>query len=245
MQEGVANPSHLTGPFLVDPVHPLLRGVTLDGVVWSMDESATDTAAENSVTLVFAGETPLVTETLDPNGARHWRLHMDPELSNLGRSADWPILLANAAEERRSTLPGPVATSLSLGERFQWRGAPDGPMELVSPDGKAHPLKRTNNIDVVTPRLDQVGLWSLRKTSGDLLQTFGVSLASAGESDLSTRSAQVQPALDPSQLDRATKRGAGDSWVEAALMLAALALLALNWWVLRERMPAQARSNRP
>ncbi len=252
LQAGVSEPSHLTGPFLLDPTHPLLQGITLDGVVWSMDEAAAATVPQGASVLGYAGETPLVTETLRDNGGRDWRLLVDPEFSNIGRSADWPILLANAAEERRRALPGPVATTLSIGERFQWRGAPDGVLELVSPSGTVRTLEPTNSADLTTPRLMEVGLWTLRapggsasgEAAGETFRTVGVSLVSSAESNLLARASLAQPELDVSTLDSTQAGGARTSWLETAMLLMAAALFALNWWVLRERTPGSATSRR-
>ena len=243
-QRGVTEPSHLAGPFLLDPTHPLLEGVSLDGVVWSMDEPAALDVGLDSTILGYAGDTPILTETIRPDGSHHWRLLVDPELSNLGRSADWPILLANAAEARRRALPGPVATSLSVGERFQWRGAPERAMELVSPSGAVQGLRSANATDLITPRLEEIGLWTLRaEDGGETLRTIGVSLVSSAESDLSKRASLEQPPLDRSTLDRTAAGGTRTSWLETALMLLAAGFFALNWWVLRERSGAPTKAH--
>jgi hypothetical protein len=242
LQSEVASPSHLTGPFLLDATHPLLRGVTLDGVVWSMDEAAAASGPQVASVLAYAGDVPLVTESIRTEGGRDWRLLVDPELSNIGRSADWPILLSNAAEERRRALPGPVATSLGLGERFQWRGAPEHTLELVSPSGAVQSLAPPKLAELTTPRLGEVGVWELRTPEGKRLQTIGVSLVSSVESDLSVRASLAAPALDMSTLDNTTKGGTRTSWLETALLIMAAAFFALNWWALRDRGPAGARS---
>ncbi|QDV06012.1 hypothetical protein Poly30_15160 [Planctomycetes bacterium Poly30] len=238
VQGRAAEPSHLVGPFLLDASHGLLDGVSFDGVVWSMDESATiDPAAS---VLAYAGDTPLITEALLPGSARVWKLRIDPERSNLGRSADWPILLANAAEERRLALPGPDRTSLALGERFLWRGAPNEPLELVAPGGARRMIESTTSTDLITPRLDEPGLWELRRPRAGtgataVLQTFGVSLLGAAESDLRDRSS-----VDPGPRNRedfgdALAQGGRTPWLESVLILLAAAMLGLDWWALRDR----------
>ncbi|MFT6110127.1 MAG: hypothetical protein ACJA2W_003052, partial [Planctomycetota bacterium] len=194
LQGQAPEPSHLVGPFLLDATSGVLEGVSLDGVVWSMDEAAPVDPQAN--VLAYAGETPLITETRRPDGARTWRLRIDPERSNLGRSADWPILLANVAEERRIALPGPERTSLAAGDRFLWRGAPAQELELVAPDGSTRTIPPSPSGDLITPRLDQVGLWELHPSGGgesNVLQRVGVSLLSPAESDLTDR-ATYRPA---------------------------------------------------
>ncbi len=236
-QRDVTEPSHLIGPFLLDPTHGLLNGVSLDGVVWSMDEAATASPDPSSTTLAYAGEAPLISEVKDPAGPVEWRFHVDPVLSNLGRSADWPILLANAAEERRRALPGPEQTTLAAGDRFLWRGAPKIPFDLVSPSGHVRHIEANHFNDFVTPRLDELGLWQIRRDGGgEPLQEFGVSLLSAMESDLMGQGSLPVPSRPAAALGETTA-GLGQSpWLETFLIVLAGALLGLNWWVLRDRV---------
>ena len=101
------------GPFLIEKRHPLLSGVTLEGVIWS----ASPTFARSGSPLVSAGNRPLLVEERE-DGRRVFHANIDPLRSTLVRSPDWPILLANLAEMARDELPGPDRTSLATGEPF-------------------------------------------------------------------------------------------------------------------------------
>ncbi len=228
--DGAAQLSHLIGPFLIDTTHPLLRGVTLDGVVWSTDESRLPPGAP----LVLAGALPLVTESIDDQRRRTWRLTLEPERSNLDRSPDWPILLTNAAETRRAALPGPERTSLTLGESFRWRGCPHESLTWIRPSGERKELLRLPDGDLVTPGLDALGRHRFVPDDAEgssLGLDVGVSHLRPLESDLRGAASDDRPPL------RAGLAGAtpsGDlSWIDALLLACALALLAVNWWVLR------------
>ncbi|MCP5024267.1 MAG: hypothetical protein GY930_21160 [bacterium] len=235
---GATDPvSHLIGPFLLDKGHALLRGVTLDGVVWSLDETAA--LAAPGTALAFAGEVPLITEQVQAGGQRTWRLAVDASRSNLGRSADWPILLANAAEARRQALPGPQRTSLSIGESFHWRAAPHRSLELVSPGGVVRGIENsgfddgTGSGDLITPRLDELGLWTLRNPeSSEIVQSFGVSLLSPSESELQGLHKET-PDSDSAQAALLARIAPpqSNSWVDGLLLVLAALMIALDWWV--------------
>jgi len=95
------------GPFLIAAGDPLVRGLTLQGVVWR----ASPDLALPGRPLISAGDLPLA--TLDGNTL--W-LNLVPEGSTLTLSPDWPILLSNLAEERRRVLPGLERSNVRLGE---------------------------------------------------------------------------------------------------------------------------------
>ena len=216
---------HFIGPFLLDPSHALLGGVTLEGVVWAAARGATLAGAP----LVSAGAEPLGTELV---GAQRtaWLLNLDPLRSNVTRSPDWPILLSNAAEARRAALPGPAATTLSVGQPLRVRVERPQTLELRGPRGSAQTY--TVRDSLVVDDLEEPGMYTLHELGAggesELSATFGVSLADRRESDLTQRSAGVRAAV----ADEATLR-AGFSWIEVLLLTAALALLGLDWWALR------------
>lgn len=226
---------HFVGPFLADPAHPLLAGVTFEGVVWS----ATPDLALAGAPFVSAGPLPLATEVAR-GASRAWLLNLDPRRSTLQRSPDWPILLANAAEVRRASLPGPSATTLALGE----------PLRLRVSEPTTVRLRRTSGATVVAGTftvqdtlelegLDAAGSYALEALDAaggaTPLATLGVSLCDAAESDLRSRSTGVRAAA----ADEATVR-AGFTWVELALLAAALGLVALDWWLLQRPSPAMS-----
>jgi hypothetical protein len=234
---------HFIGPFLTDPAHPLLGGLTLEGIVW-----CADTGAElQGAPFVSAGELALASEVHE--GARiAWLLNLDPTRSSLQRSPDWPILLTNAAETRRAALPGPAATSLALGEPFRFRV--DAPTTLrwrheASATGPVDSEAKTFRADstLVIDDIELPGVYELAELAPSGAATpvarIGVSLSDRAESDLAQRSTGTRAAV----ADEATLR-AGFSWVEVALLSLALVCLALDWWVLRRPIETHARDTR-
>lgn len=237
-------PIHLASPYLIDKAHPLMEGVTLDGVVWT----AGGALSSLGIPLVYSGNLVLAVELETEAGAREWRFDIDPARSTLGRSPDWPILLTNAAEARRAELPGPVRTSLSAGEPFHWRGAADGQRELdgpegygqgqpwilKSPSGNEEPIEPIPGGDLVTRGMTEAGVWTL--LDGNAVRAkIGVSLMSPGESDLTGGATRgdVQRAISKlSAISTGEAAGSSSPWT-LWLGILALAAIAANWWVLQ------------
>lgn len=216
----------LIGPFLIERRHPLLRGLTLDGVVWSLDAALPWSGAP----LICAGELPLLTES-ERDGARTFTLRIDAAHSSLQRSPDWPILLANAAEMRRRELPGPARVNLRAGESFELRGAgsaayvarklagaEEAPREVV-----AHGTLRIDELECA-------GWWRIER-GGAAVCDVAVQTLDAAESDLRQLEAGTRAsALALAEID------ASFSAVDAALLALALALLLADWiWLARRR----------
>ena len=180
--------------------------------------------------LVSAGAEPLVTERIEDT-RRIYRLDLDPTRSSLQRSPDWPILLANLAEMRRTELPGPERTNLALGEAFVYRpsgsrrSAETTVYELRDPNGETtrHEARRS----LVLEGLQRTGLYRL-SSEGRALCDFAMSFQDAAESDLSGAASGAIP----------SERGLAQAQAElgplesTGLALVLLALLA-DWWVLQ------------
>lgn len=211
------------GPFLVERLHPLLEGTTLEGLVWSADPALVLAGTP----LASAGNLPLLTEDRD-DARRIYALNFDPFQSSLQRTPDWPILLANLVEERRRELPGAIATNLVVGGSFAWRAAlpatDDGaPFVLRGADSRReHPARDF----VVFDEVERPGFHRLERRVA-VLTTIGVSFQDASESDLRARSAGTRPAaVGPGEAAE------GSSLLELALLAAIAALALLDWFVL-------------
>jgi len=219
--------SDLIGPFLADKRHPLLAGLTLEGIVWSIEPELVLPGAP----LVSAGNTPVLTEER-VDGGRRFHLNLDPQRSSLQRSPDWPILLSNLAQLRRRELPGPERTNLALGEPLVLRGeAGVQDYVLIGPEGE-RAIQATGTL--VIDELDLPGLYQLEQ-DGMQVASFGVSFLDAAESDL-RRLATAQRASDA----KAGQLAAGASGLQLALLAMALVAWALDWLVLRPRRGSSA-----
>lgn len=215
------------GPFLFEKRHPLLEGVTLEGLVWSADPAL----ALTGVPLVAAGNLPLLVED-ELAGRRVFRVDFDPARSSLARSPDWPILLANLCELRRRALPGPDRTNLEVGDSLAWRASsaldPKAGELVLEPEDGASPARRFPvRAALVVDGLDRPGLYRLTQ-GGNALARVAVRFSDPAESDLAKLGSGRRAAeADPARLE------ASASWVESVLLALAAAAIALDWFVLR------------
>lgn len=108
-------PSDFGGPFVLEKRHPLLLGATLDGVVWT---GAVPIATGALRPIASAGNHALIgiSTAVSPSGDPAILFNLDLDRTNLIRSPDWPILISNIIEMRRSSLPGPERWNYRVGE---------------------------------------------------------------------------------------------------------------------------------
>ncbi len=108
-------PKNMVGPFLMETTHPLLEGVSLQGVIWA----GAAPAKSDFAPIVSGGNIPLITRVGLPVGRAYW-FNLNLERSNLTLSPDWPILISNLVELRRAELPGLSRRSFRLGEVIRY-----------------------------------------------------------------------------------------------------------------------------
>jgi len=214
----------LVGPFLIERRHALLDGLILDGVVWS---AGADVELPG-MPLISAGNRPLLTEERDASRVL-LHLNLDVAHSSLQRSPDWPILLDNLAELRRTELSGPERTSLATGESFRFRADAPGEYVLTTPTGSRE--LRSRGLLIVDD-LREVGSYTLSR-AGEVVAEFAVHFGDDAESDLT----QLDAGERKSTALLAEQR-ADASWVEMLLASLALGALLLDWYFLRPKRAA-------
>jgi len=217
----------LLGPFLLERRHPLLRGVQLEGVIWSASESA----PPEGFPLVLAGEVPLLTEEKLPRFHRY-RIGIDPSRSNLSKAPDWPILLSNLVDLVRKQLPGQVGRNLPSNEELIYRHA--GPlsdiveMRLVTPSGQE---RRAMGLRELRFAPEGPGLYRLERQERELAR-WSLHFVDPSESDLRTRHSLHRPAVTDAEPGRNQETHPG-LWERNLLSLLLLLLVMTDWWVLR------------
>ncbi len=100
------------GPFVIDRGHPLTEGLSLGGVIWSCPTDA----ALAGTPILTAGNTVLLAGGEGPGRRQQLEMAIDPEMSNVVDSPDWPILFANLVRWRLEQL-GLVERNVRLGSR--------------------------------------------------------------------------------------------------------------------------------
>lgn len=223
----------LLGPFLLEKQHPLLNGVVLGGVVWG----GVQKWPYDVVPIISAGTTPLMgrlTGTLTTGFA----LNIDLSRSNIMQSPDWPILMMNIIEERRSALPGLQRWNYRLNEDVQFRlyeglsdPAGESPPELVleSAGGKK-PLLRSEVVFISAP--DAPGVYTIKDGEREFGR-FAVNFFDPRESNLSDLTpGQLSPKVKPVQLFALDDPL---SWLILLGSVLILATILSDWFVLKPK----------
>ena len=214
------------GPYLVDRRHPVVEGVSLDGVVWTAGRGRLP-----GVPLVLAGQQALFSEERSLGGGLRFRLNLDPSATNLASAPDWPILFDGICRRVRAALPGAERHNVAIGDLIEWRlAAPlreDEALVLVGPDGARRPARGGR---LLAWDVHELGLHVLYDGADREVARFAARFIDAAESDLSTRDRGVAEPAAP-VAGEAEVGGAAD-FERRVLALLVLALVVMDWWIL-------------
>jgi hypothetical protein len=166
-----------TGPFIVDTSHPLAEGIALEGVVWA---AAAATNLPGDVPVILAGNTPLLSMHEDVMGRRHLTLNLNPELSTLQNTPNWPILFWDILSWRIAEMAGLKQSNARLGTEVNLKTTGE-PVTLTQPDGEKKSFPKTG--DELALETPMPGIYSV--VMGQSTNSFSVNALSADESDLS------------------------------------------------------------
>lgn len=216
-------PEDLIGPFLFERAHPLLRGLTLSGVVWSVAPELELAGTP----LVAAGNLTILSERAGTQ-RRSYHFNLNPFRASLQRSPDWPILLANLAELRRDELPGALRSNLAIGETLVYQSKQPASYVLERQGGGLRREVRAMET-LQIEGLELPGLYTLSSQAGELAR-FGLSFKDPAESDLRQLEAGQR---DSSAAYSQVRASMGP--LESALLGLTLGLLLLDWWVLKRQ----------
>ncbi|HEX7009819.1 MAG TPA: VWA domain-containing protein, partial [Phycisphaeraceae bacterium] len=90
------------GPFVLDRAHPLTQGLILDGVIWAAQQDW----ETPGMPVIAAGNTPLVTDVEHSDGRHDLRIRVQPKLSTLQDTPNFPALWWNLVDWRLAHTPG-------------------------------------------------------------------------------------------------------------------------------------------
>jgi hypothetical protein len=166
-----------TGPFIVDSSHPLAQGITLAGVLWA---GAMATNAPGEIPVILAGNVPLLSVRATALGPRRLRLNLNPELSTLPSTPDFPILFWNLLNWRAAESPGLKESNTRLGADVILKTAGE-PVTVRPPAGVPQVFPHTG--DELALETPVPGIYSV--TLGTATNNFSVNALAADESDLS------------------------------------------------------------
>ncbi len=165
-----------TGPFIIDDSHPLAQGIALAGVVWA---AGSTTNSKTDVPIVMAGNVPLVSTREDITRRQFLTMNLDPELSTVTKTPDWPILFWNLLQWRAREIPGLLDSNARLGTEVLLKTTGD-PVSVRWPDGEEKTFARTGDqLSLETPL---PGVYSVAMSGSTNL--FAVNPLAGDESDL-------------------------------------------------------------
>lgn len=221
------SPSAYSGPFIISRDHELAEGLDLTGLIWATDLAAAlpDPPAgfgQRIDPVLVLANTTIIEHRRDAVGNRETLLSIDFDRSNLEDHIAWPVLLANAARQRRAARPGPVVANSRIGQPVRISTPPDqtDPIIITDPAGQTRTL-RLNEADF-TPPLPG------RYTVAIGPRTFPLSAlpVAPAESDLSqAQTRTVEPEAVEGVASAVTTRNL--AWLLAILAAIALATHAL------------------
>ena len=168
-----------TGPFVSDNSHPLMKGISLEGMIWASGKKA----ELPGFPIISIGNIPVLTVVRKPSGIQEIRMRMNTDQSTLPLTPAWPELIWNLIHWRISELPGLAQTNVRAGTAFSF--VPENtsdPVQVVFPDSTEQDIPVTHGKAWI--KADFPGLCTIR--SGNRETLFAVSLFSPEESDLST-----------------------------------------------------------
>ncbi len=174
------------GPFVVNRAHPVARGLTLDGIVWSGQPPLTDAAAtqphNTAWPIISAGNTPLLTDAERAGRDHDLWLSLRSELSTLTQAPAWPILWWNLVHWRATTLPGLDDATVHVGGEVGLAVRSDvEQIELTTPSGAVRHFAADDGR--VTMRAEETGVYQVR--AGTAEYAFSAAPMNRDESDLS------------------------------------------------------------
>ncbi len=168
------------GPFVLDRSHPLCEGLNLGGVVWAAGADAAD-AADEGAPVIMAGNTPLVSDRPRPGGRHDIVLRLNPALSSLTRTVNWPVLWWNLVRWRAAELPGLQQVNIRLGTTTQLI-VDDAARLTVHNPVTGEDIAMTATDRRVVLRGDAVGVWNVR--DGEQEYQLAVNALNHDESNL-------------------------------------------------------------
>jgi len=174
------------------------------------------------VPVILAGNVPLVSTREDITGRQFLTMNLDPELSTVTKTPDWPILFWNILQWRAREIPGLLDSNARLGTEVILKTTGD-PVSVRWPDGQEKSFPRTSDqllLDIPLPGIYSVAM-------GTSTNSFAVNPLAADESDLQASASGQWGSWDAGVESRYEQSPM--AWIFA---LSALGLLTAHLWFL-------------
>jgi hypothetical protein len=212
------------GPFVLEKRHPLLEGITLNGVVWTGASSLAAPSASRP--LISIGDRPLLM-ALGSTPEAGFLFNLDLNRTNLIRAPDWPILISNFVEFRRRQLPGPERWNYRIGEwvRIRLGREPTGSLRIQT-GSVSRELPANSVLEFIAPQTG--GL--LRVLEGEkILYELGVNFLDEDEGDLRRAASGDSGAFETQAASLKTENGPASDPLFWLLFAVGTAAIVGNW----------------
>ncbi len=216
--------SAYSGPFITNREHELAEGLDFSGLIWSTDlnaalpEAPASSSARTDPILVL-GSTTVIEHRRFASGERETLLSIAINTSNLDDHIAWPVLLSNAARQRREARPGPATANTRVGQpvRIATPINASEPIIVTDPAGETRTLRlRDTEFTPLQPGLYTVAIGE---------QTFALSAMPIAPSESDLRSAETL-VVEPTQVEGVESAITTRNIAWLLAILAATALLA-------------------
>ncbi len=190
------------GPYFVNTLSEssaLLRGVDLNGIIWTADPSfrIDPEDAPRREVLASAGDVPLIVAA-----DNELILNLVPANTNLFQMPAWPVLISNVVDHVHERSPGLKRFSYRLGEILSFRRPArwQGKLEIRRPDGRPVAFDGDR---ITYGRLEHEGIYRVLLDE-KIVAAIDVNLLAEAESDLT--GARAFGALDDVKAAFVTER---------------------------------------
>lgn len=220
IQRGIGKRKAYLGPYILQREHPLLQGISLQGVIWIRGENLLSHTPTGEQPLIMVGNIPLFSASGTFGGGWSFVLALDP-LSTLMRTPNWPILFWNLVSWKQQEQPGLLEPNVRLGSNAHVRlPAQVNQVQVQSPD----PVHTAFSMRVVQQRVrikaEHPGIY--RVQAGTQIYGFAVNPLSAEESNILKAGTGAWGGWKPVSSQRQLMQ----NW---AWLFALLALVCLVW----------------
>ncbi len=147
----------------------------------------------------------------------------------------FPVFMFNTLEFLGRLGQKEIASSVRPGQSIRFRlESEETQLELVSPNGKRQPLEKLSDGGFVFSGTDELGVYQVFGKDAKHIRSFAVSLSDRRESDVAVKPQTMFDNMDVDGSVDTTIRADSKTW--RYLLLAALAVLCLEWLVYNRRV---------
>lgn len=169
------------GPFVAESSHPLLDGLSFDGLVWG----ASTNVSLPGTPIVMAGNVTLISEEEPVPGRYRVHIQLQPSVSSVQHTPLWPSLICNLLQWRATGRQGRFDPNAHVGQQVSVPVGADVPsVNVAAPDGTQSTLKAGRG--QLALELDLPGLYEIGDANKGTKKTIRVAanFLAADESDL-------------------------------------------------------------